>query len=156
MQLSLALLEPALRPVVLQCLSVLLRPPAQGAVFVPHAVSQAIALDPPHRLVPLAGLGRIARALAQLRLDVAGRGSTGGGGREAFAVGENRLDHRLLGPRLMANIGQLAALGLQAVTCLSHPTFPLAQVAFGSLPLGTLYAPLPALRLGRPLASPGQ
>lgn len=56
----------------------------------------------------------------------------------------------------MANIGQLAAFGLQAVTCLPHPTFPLGQVAFGSLRVGTLCAPLSALRLGRPFASPGQ
>src|SRR3954447_6185957 len=103
MQLPLALLEPALRPVVLQCLSVLLRPPAQSAVSIPDAVSQAVALDSPHRFVPLAGLGRIARTLAQLRPDVAGRGSPGGRGGEAFAVGKDRLDHRLLGPRLMTN-----------------------------------------------------
>lgn len=104
-------LQPLADAPLLSLRGVVFRLRPEGIVSVPHAVSRAVALDPPHRLVPLAGFRRITRSLPQLALDVVGRRDPGGGRGDPFALGEEVFGYRHLGAGFVADLGQLLALG---------------------------------------------
>lgn len=63
------------------------------------AVPLAVGLDLLHAAIPGFALGRVARPLAKLPLDVGGRGDMGGGDRQLAAVGEDTVGDLKLAPR---------------------------------------------------------
>src|SRR5262245_25757170 len=82
---------------------------AERVLAVGDPVALAVALDPPHRPVPLLTFAGIARPLPQLPGDVVGWGDANGGEGGALALGDQVLDHCRLGAGLVADFGRLSS-----------------------------------------------